>query len=108
MGFLPLAPAVHLVSTTPGIAAAAGANAGSGPPVPVLAAGSSDRAGNGTFGTGTGPAAGAQVAVTFGITYGANGPGVVVQAANAAAAALGLYVASITGTGFTIACTVAP
>jgi hypothetical protein len=98
----------HISGTSTGVAAAAGANAGTSPPAPVLAAGSSDTAGNGTFGTGTTPAAGAQVGITFGTSYGSYAPGVSVQPSNAAAAALGLYPSAVTGTGFTVSCTGTP
>ncbi len=46
------------------VSAAAGANAGASPPAPVIN-NSSDGSGYISFGTGTVPAAGAQVAVTF-------------------------------------------
>jgi hypothetical protein len=87
---------------------AAGAGAGSSPPAPVVASGSSDPGGNATFGTGTSPAIGTQVAVTFANGFGSAGIGVVVTPENAAAAALGLYPSSIAGAGFNVSSTVAP
>ncbi len=87
--------------------AAAGANAGTGPPAPVVAAASSDARGSLTFGTGTAPAAGAQVVVTFHQAYAA-APFVVISPANDAAAALAPYVSSISTTGFTISTHTAP
>jgi hypothetical protein len=98
----------HLSGTSTGLAAAAGANAGGTPPAPVIVASSSDTAGNITFGTGTTPAAGAMVAVTFGTSYGANPPGVSIVAANAATQALGLYLSALTGGGFTVSAANAP
>lgn len=97
----------HISGQTAGIAAAAGAGAGTGPPAPVLSANARDPGGSLTFGTGTAPAAGAMVTVTFGTAY-VNPPSVVLAAGNAAAQALGLYVSAITNTGFTISCTTAP
>lgn len=81
--------------------AAAGANAGTSPPAPVVAASASDRRGTLTCGTGTGPAAGALVAVTFGFAYQA-APIVTVVPLNAATAALGTPYITTSTTGFTI------
>ena len=90
--------------------AAAGANAGTAPPAPVVTAGATDTRGNITFGTGTTPAAGAQVVVTFnaGSAYPVIPVGIMFNALNTATQALGLYVTSITTTGFTLSCTTAP
>src|SRR6059058_2146035 len=49
--------------------AAAGANAGGSPPAPVVVAGSTDGRGRITAGTGSAPAAGSLVVVTFGTPY---------------------------------------
>src|SRR6266704_1079072 len=88
-------------------AAAAGANAGTSPPVPVVDSGSTDTRGGLTFGTGTTPAAGAEVGVTLTAAAQAN-PIVVLTARNTATQALGLYVSAVTTAGFTISCTTAP
>jgi hypothetical protein len=85
--------------------AAAGANAGSSPPAPVKT-NCSDVSGKITFGTGTGPAAGAQAVITFNTAY-ANAPTVVLTPINSASAALNLYVSSTTTT-FTVSCVNAP
>jgi hypothetical protein len=89
----------------PAVAAAAGA--GTAPPAPTLAAGSSDARGTVNWGTGTTPAAGAQVAVTFAAPY-AVAPTVILQPANAATAALGNYVTGVSTTGFSVALGSAP
>lgn len=93
--------------------AAAGSNAGGSPPAPAVTAGATDGRGNMTFGTGTTPAAGNMVAVTWANPWkdqsGNNvTPFVMVVAKNTATQALGLYVTSVSATGFTLACTTAP
>lgn len=90
--------------------AAAGANAGTSPPAPVVTAGASNVRGNITFGTGTTPAAGAQVVVTF-APAGAYATAPLVQAtwANSGSAALGaVTVSGVTTTQFTVNCQTAP
>ena len=111
--FAPQGQASHLRSAAP--TAAAGANAGGSPPAPVVTAGSNDARGALTFGTGTTPAAGAQAVVTFANPYlplGAQeplaSPVVMLNSLNTATQALGLYVSSLTPTGFTVSCTTAP
>lgn len=94
-----------------GPTAAAGANAGTSPPAPVVVGGSNDQRGDITFGTGTTPAAGAQVVVTFATSntnYGGNNPGIVLTARNSATQALGLYVSASSSTAFTVSSTSAP
>jgi hypothetical protein len=87
--------------------ATAQSGAGTGAPAPVVT-GCNDVRGTVTFGTGTSPAAGNQVYVTFGKQYQAN-PVVVVCPANAATAALGQpYVATVATSGFIVALPVAP
>lgn len=81
--------------------AVAGANAGTTPPAPVVVINSNDTAGQITFGTGTTPAAGTEVVVTFTTPY-ATAPSVILSAVNSATAALTPYVASISTTGFSI------
>jgi hypothetical protein len=100
--------AQHLlaVQSTPPTALA-GSGAGTSPPAPVVTSGSNDARGNVTGGTGTSPAAGALIAVTFNQTY-ASPPTVNATPANAASAALLPYVTSVTTTGFTIATQGAP
>jgi hypothetical protein len=85
--------------------AAAGANAGTSPPAPVKT-GCTDISGKITFGTGTGPGAGAQVVTTFNVAY-ANAPKVVLTPINSASAALNFHVATTTTT-FTVSCVNAP
>lgn len=85
--------------------AAAGANAGTGPPAPVLT-GCTDMAGQITFGTGTSPAAGSMVVVTFQTAY-ANAPKVVLTPINTATASKTLFVTSTTTT-FTVSLVTAP
>lgn len=85
--------------------AAAGANAGGTPPNPVLT-NCKDVSGQITFGTGTTPAAGDQVDVTFYTSYSV-APQVLLMPINAATQALGLYVTSTT-TGFSVLCANAP
>jgi hypothetical protein len=96
----------HLVTTGTGVAptAAAGANAGTSPPAPVIAG--TDVSGTVTFGTGTSAAAGAQAVVTFAKTY--SNARVILSANNAATTALGLYVSSVSSSGFTISTNSAP
>jgi hypothetical protein len=86
----------------------AGSSAGGTPPAPVLPwPGCQNSKGSLTFGTGSAPSAGPLVAIAFGQTAPAS-PTVIICPANAAAAALSLYVASVSATGFTIASAVAP
>jgi hypothetical protein len=87
--------------------AAAGANAGTSPPAPVIVAGSTDSRGAVTYGTGTSPAAGNEVVVTFGVPY-ASQPFVILQSQNAATETLQPYVTSVSTTGFTIGFVSAP
>jgi hypothetical protein len=87
---------------------AAGANNGGSPPAPSLVAGSTDGRGGLQFGSGTTPAAGEQVVVTFASTYGA-APVVTLAGGNAATSALGaIYPGAVTATGFTVRCMTAP
>lgn len=94
--------------TLGGIMAAAGASAGTTPPAPTVTVTIPDAAGSLTFGTGTSPATGAQVAVTLTRPLSSTPPVVVLTAGNAATAALQLYVTGVTASGFTIAAAVAP
>jgi hypothetical protein len=96
----------RLIGTAPG--AAAGANNGSSPPAPTVVAGSTDGRGSVQFGSGTTPAIGEQVVVTFSQPYGAP-PVVTLSGGNAATSALGaLYPAAVDANGFRVRCTVAP
>lgn len=74
----------------------AGANAGTSPPAPVLDAGSNDQRGGLTWGTGTGPAAGAQAVVTYASAY-VGTVVVLIVPRNAATVNLGLYMTSALG-----------
>jgi len=88
---------------------AAGAANGTGPPAPVLAAGSDDARGSATFGSGTTPAAGAQLTVTFARPRdAARLPVVQITETTTALAALNPAVTSITSTGFTLSTGSAP
>lgn len=92
--------------------AAAGANAGTSPPSPVITAGATDSRGNITWGTGTTPAAGAQVVVTFNVPW-ATAPYITLMETTLATHSTtsncgGVYVTNVTGTGFTINCQQAP
>lgn len=88
---------------------AAGANNGTTPPAPTAVAGSSDLKGKVQFGSGTTPAAGAQVVVTFSQAYRTAPVSVMLTGGNAGTDALGaLDAQSITATGFTIGCQTAP
>lgn len=92
----------------PAPASTAGANAGGTPPVPVTAATASDVRGNVTFGTGTSPAAGAQVVVAFAVTKAAVPGSIHLISRTSATQALGLYVSAITTSGFTVSTVNAP
>ena len=83
--------------------AAAGAQAGGSPPAPVVTATATDKRGKITFGTGSAPAAGNMVAVTFNKAYAAAPAAIVISSGNAATASLQLCVVSISTTGFTLA-----
>lgn len=88
--------------------AAAGANNGGSPPAPTVVVGSTDGRGSIQFGSGSAPAAGEQVVVTFASAY-ASAPVVMLSAGNAATDALGaLYPAQVTTTGFRVRTTAAP
>jgi hypothetical protein len=96
----------HITSSAPvTLTAAAGTNAGTSPPAPVKNS-CTDVDGQITFGTGTSPAAGIMVSVTFAQTY-AHAPSITVSPINSASASLNLYVQSTTS-GFTLRCVNAP
>lgn len=87
---------------------AAGANNGSSPPAPTVVAGSTDGRGSIQFGSGTTPAAGEQVVVTFASPY-ASAPVVMLSGGSAATSALGaIYPGAVSTTGFTVRCMTAP
>lgn len=92
---------------------AAGTNAGGSPPTPVLSSDSGDGYGSLTFGTGTAPAAGAQVVLTLGAYYNSSvdAPATVcciVAPLNTATGALGPWSAVCTTHAVTFECAVAP
>jgi hypothetical protein len=97
----------HLAGSGAVVTAAAGANAGTTPPAPVTT-NTNDTNGTITFGTGTTPAAGAQVVLTFSTAFAAAPKGVCITALNAATQALGLYVSAVSASAITISCTTAP
>lgn len=86
--------------------AAAGANAGTTPPAPVVD-GTTSR-GNVTWGSGSTPAAGAQVAITYGVADLYQVPRVTLTPRNPATFDLGLIVTGTAKTGFTISTKNAP
>lgn len=86
--------------------AAAGANNGGSPPAPGVAG--VDTHGTVTFGSGSAPAAGAQVVVTFAAPRPNDHPDVVLGAGNDATQPLGLEATGITANGFTISTHAAP
>jgi hypothetical protein len=91
------------------VTAAAGTGAGTSPPAPAV--GTSPTAspvrGSVTWGTGTATSAAAQVAVTYGATL-PSVPVVTVSPTTTATATLNTFVTSVTATGFTVSCQVAP
>ncbi|QMU78886.1 hypothetical protein GXW83_27475 [Streptacidiphilus sp. PB12-B1b] len=101
------AAAVSTGVTLGAVTAAAGTAAGTSAPSPVVAAGATGQYGTLTFGSGTSPGTGSQVAVTFSEVF-ARAPAVVLTAQNAATAALGLYVTAVSATGFTVSAATAP
>jgi hypothetical protein len=96
---------LQMTGTAP--TAAAGANAGTSPPAPVVQTGAFTSRGEVTFGTGTTPAAGAQVTVTFNSAT-SQTPVVTLVPRNSATASLGLYVSAVSTTAFTVSTTSAP
>lgn len=88
--------------------AVAGANNGGSPPAPTMVAGSSDDRGQINFGSGSAAAAGAQVVVSFAEGYPTTPMAISLSAFNAASQALGLFVSSVTSSGFTISSVNAP
>lgn len=89
----------------PSLTVAAGASNGTGPPAPTC--NGAEEAGLIAFGSGSVPGAGAQVTVTF-PTARTVAPTVTLNARNASAANLGLYVSAVSTAGFTISSTGAP
>jgi hypothetical protein len=96
----------RLTGGAPGTAA--GANNGGSPPAPTVVSGSTDGRGSIQFGSGTTPALGEQLVLTFASPYSAP-PVVSLSGANAATSNLGaLYPAEVTATGFKVRSTAAP
>lgn len=83
------------------------AAAGAGMPTPLINAAATDVRGSVTFGTGSGPTAGAMVAVVFDVEY-ESAPIVTVTPKNAATAALGLFVPATATVAFTVGFATAP
>ena len=82
---------------------AAGAGLGTAPPAPVIDPASSDQRGLITFGSGTVPAAGAILTVTFSVPRDPGRlPKVLLQEATAATAGIDVAVTSVTANGFTL------
>jgi hypothetical protein len=89
--------------------AVAGANNGTGPPAPVISVDSSDDRGSLTFGSGTTPAIGAQVVVSFTQPKDPNRlPLIQLTETTTAFSALQPAVTSVTANGFTVSTAVAP
>lgn len=89
--------------------AAAGASNGGSPPAPVMSADSSDIRGSLTFGSGTTPAAGAQVVVTFTTPRDAGRlPVIQITETTTVLSALNPAVTAVTATGFTVSTNSAP
>jgi len=95
-GWVPSAPAPTGVPT-----AAAGTGAGATPPAPAVVAGSTDGAGQISFGSGTTPAVGSMVDVTFQNPY-AMAPTVVATAANSGTPSRQVYITNVTTAGFSV------
>ena len=101
----------HYSATGAAPGAVAGGNAGAGPPAPVVPVGTTDNSGIISFGTGTVPAAGVMVAVTFSVPWvvpGGGAPHIVVTPQNLATNALGIFVTGVSPTGFQVSCATAP
>ena len=89
--------------------AAMAAGAGTGPPAPVVSGNSCDERGSLTFGTGTTPAAGAVITVTFARPQDPNRlPVVQITETTTVLAALNPAVTAVTSTGFTVSLNSAP
>ena len=83
--------------------AAAGAGAGGSPPAPVVSVDSADGRGTVTFGSGTTPAGGVAVTVTFTTARDPNRlPCIQITETTVALSALNPAVTSITSTGFSV------
>lgn len=91
----------------PSVTASGATGAGTSPPAPTLAAGSTDRRGTVSFGTGTGAAAGQVVWVTFNETYGST-PTILVTPRNFATAALGVWPQTVGPSSFSVSTTSSP
>lgn len=101
----------HMAYLAPAPGATAGGNAGTSPPAPVVPQGTNDGSGVITFGTGTLPAAGVLVVVTFGkawVVPGGGAPHVVVSPQNTVTQALGIFPSGISPTGFNLSSASAP
>ena len=100
---------INDTGVVPGVVA--GGNAGTGPPAPNIPQGTNDDSGIIGFGTGTTPAAGVMVAVTFATAWvvpGGGAPHIVLTEQNLATKNLGLYVTGTSPTGFQISAVTAP
>jgi hypothetical protein len=95
----------HITSFGSTPTATAGTNAGTSPPVPVKTT-CTDLSGQITFGSGTSPAAGSMVIVSFYKSF-AHAPAVVLTPMNSSTPPLSLYALSTT-TGFIVSCVTAP
>jgi len=84
-------------------AVAAGAGLGTSPPAPTMDAQADDKQGTISFGTGTVPAAGTILTVTFARPRDANRlPKVMLQEATTAMAGIDVAISAVTSTGFTV------
>lgn len=95
----------HVAASGSAPTIAAGANNGTTPPTPTVTG--NDTRGTVSFGSGTSPAIGAQIVVTFNSAFSA-APVVTFTATKSALQALNPYISAITTTSFTLSTTVAP
>jgi hypothetical protein len=99
--------AKNSLSGAPALAALT--NNGTTPPSPIFSLiGGSDARGYVKFGSGGSPSVGDQISVTFSQAYANAAPIIVASPQNADTAALGVYVSSVSNTGFNIATQNAP
>jgi hypothetical protein len=89
------------------VTAAAGGQAGGSPPAPVVGSGSTIIRGSLTFGTGSAPAAGTQVTVSFGSTL-PSVPVVMLEAGGTATGTIQTAVNGVSATGFSVLASVVP
>lgn len=102
----PVVFAAHATATGTAPGVVPGANNGTAPPAPTDV-NANDTRGVILFGSGSTPAAGAQVAVTFAAAF-TVAPVVTLTPGNAATQPLGLFVSAVSTSGFTVSSVSAP